>query len=685
MNPYLNVKNQYPKLYEAYERLDEYQKNAVLDNHQYLLVKAHFGSGKTLVLLQKILYLHIIKNIPLKRIFCLTFTNKAADEILERFKTFGLKYTSKDVRYFGTFHSLARKLLDDHLPLEQIGYKKGFTVLDEDDRNEYISQLITANNLNIKYQNKIVKRLQKYRKEKQVLYGSMRNEDDLVTLTKLLKKQKAKDNVMSFDDLIDHCVFLLKQNQASTLCDYILVDEFQDSDEKQVELIQLLTDTQTGIFAVGDTNQSIYTWRGSDPAIFTKFQKETEAHTIPLLVNYRSKTNILEVAKIFLEDDFQEDIIGSRGNGNPITIKKHYNPFNEALYLADRIKKIVENGDSYKDIGIFYRKQCMSQSLEEVFDEQAIPYEKSLRKNIRDIPVLHWFICLLKASINPYDTYSFNSALLNDKFGVFNNKTALKNAIDKSTMNSDVELLKKIRKFSDADVEIEDLYEYFNLDKYLKPNSADYEKNKDFINRFIHKFLAYRKTTTLRKNDFIHEFVNNAALYGAQIIDERLNMDKDSVKLMTIHAAKGLEFKHVFISGANDGTLPILNREFDYDTEEKRLFFVGITRAKDELEISYHTSPNQNGGYTSSSPSRFIEMIPEQLIKIVDKEAESVHIDSLVKKIQNRNEKKERTKIKHHKYGVGELIANENGILTVDFENYGEKKFMEALEKIEYL
>jgi DNA helicase-2/ATP-dependent DNA helicase PcrA len=573
------------------------------------------------------------------------------------------------VRYFGTFHSLARKLLDDYLPLEQIGYKKGFTILDESDHVDYISQLIARKNLNIKYKNKIVKRLQKYRNENQILYGSMRTEDDIVSLTKLLNKQKAKDNVMSFDDLIDNCVFLLNKNPNLSLCDFILNDEFQDSDERQVELIKLLTDTQTGIFAVGDTNQSIYAWRGSDPAIFNKFQKETNAYTVPLLINYRSKTNILEVAKMFLEDDFQEDIIGSRGNGNPITIKKHYNSFNEALYLADRIKKIVKEGDKYKDIGIFYRKQCMSQNFEQVFDEQGIPYEKSLRKNIRDIPILHWFICLLKASINPDDTYSFNSALL----------------IDNATLNSDTELLNKIRNFTNTNVEIEGLYDYFNLDKYLKPNSADYEKNKEYIYKFMDKFLAYRKTTTLQKNDFIHEFVNNAALYGAQIVDERLNMDKDSVKLMTIHAAKGLEFKYVFISGANDGTLPILNRDYDFNQEEKRLFFVGVTRAKDELEISYHTAPNQNGGYTISSPSRFIEMIPKHLIKIADEEAETVDIDNLVKKIRNRSEKKERRKIKHHKYGIGKLISNENGILTVEFENYGEKKFMEALENFDYL
>jgi len=687
MNPYRHVKDQYPKVYEAFEQLNDYQKAAVVDQHRILLLNAHVGSGKTTVLLHKILYWHLIYQLPLERLFALTFTNKAADELLERFKEFGVHYTDQAVRYFGTFHSLARKLLEHHLPLDQIGYQKGFTILSEEDRFEYINRLIALRQLTIKYPKRVIKRIERYKKEGQTLYGVMKYEDDLETLVSLLSKEKANDNVMSFDDLIDYSVSLLESNPALNLCDAIIIDEFQDSDTQQLQLIQLLTDSKTNLFAVGDPNQTIYTWRGSNPRIFDDFQRKTNAHTMSLPINYRSKSSILDVAKVFLDDQHPEEIKGNRGSGNPITIKKHYNDFQEALYLAEKIKEMVAGDSRYNDIGIFYRKQCMAQSFEQVFETEGIPYEKSLRKNIRDIPVLHWFICLLKSCMNPHDSHSLNTVLLDDHFGPFPNKTAMKKALE--TPDREHPLISRIQTFTQTDVALDDLYDYFDLDKALKPNSADYEENKDYIVRFIEKFKAYWTTSTLDKNAFIKEFINNATLYGAQIIDERLNMDQDSVKLMTLHASKGLEFKHVFISGANDGIIPMLNHHYDYDNEEMRLFFVGITRAKDKVEISYHISPTHGGHFALSAPSRFIDMIPDSLKRLVDQVAKPVDFNQLIQKIRNKRkqqtEEKPVPKVRHEKYGVGKLVSKENGRITVDFEDYGEKKFMEDFVKLEYL
>lgn len=275
------------------ERLNEYQKEAVLDESHACVVNANVGSGKTTVLISKIIYLHYAKNISYKDMIVLTFTNKAAGEIKERLTSSDSSISMEELESFGTFHSVALHLLRSVLPVEKLGYAKDFLVIEPDEEMDIALQIIQEEKLHIKYKNRLKKRLEQEQKVS-------RYNDDILKLIQLLKEEKIKQNKMSFSDLLQNVNTLLDDYKTGP--EWIIIDEVQDSDKLQLDFIDKLKSADTRLFAVGDPNQVIYSWRGSSLNVFYTLKKKYNAKELSLPINYRSSTSILEAAKCFLQD-----------------------------------------------------------------------------------------------------------------------------------------------------------------------------------------------------------------------------------------------------------------------------------------------------------------------------------------------------------------------------------------------
>ena len=691
------------------ERLNEYQKEAVLDESEACIVNANVGSGKTTVLISKIIYLHYAKNISYKDMIVLTFTNKAANEIKERLIASDNSIQSEELEGFGTFHSVALNFLKSVLPVENLRYTKDFLVIEPEEELNIAMGIIQEEKLKIKYKNRLKKRLEQAMLIEKEEEKVSRYEDDIFKLVEILKEEKIKQNKMSFSDILKNANILLEEHKIEPK--WIVIDEVQDSDKLQLNFIDKLKSVSTRLFAVGDPNQVIYSWRGSYLNVVYTLKHKYNARELSLPINYRSSSFILEAARSFQQNG--DSLVGAREHGNRIIVKNHYNPFNEACYLADKIKEIHNSGVSYKEIAIFYRLQEQSQVLEDVFFKNQIPHEVSLKKTIGDIPVLNWVIKLFRVCVNTNDLSSAIFVLSNKNYGERMTEKAAKNIVKEQNIIKS-ELLEKIYEFVKKASEFtksEEIYNYFEFDKYIRPTSATYVEDKESISSLLDIIMEYVKEKQMSFISGFREFINSSALYGVNILKKDINSDTDSVKLMTLHASKGLEFSHVFIIGVNYGLIPLHTRDME-EEEEQRLFFVGITRAKDYLELSYYTNPDYQRA--ASGESRYINMIPQKLIENDKAQSGNVSLQELKKQIQEaKNEGKKEEKadetvveagsqqeetaivelvnevtiknVSHKKYGMGKVLKEDDMMIEVEFENYGVKEFIKAFSELEFL
>ncbi|MFW5556259.1 MAG: 3'-5' exonuclease, partial [Roseburia inulinivorans] len=508
------------------QRLNEYQKAAVFDESSACLVNANVGSGKTTVLITKVMYLHYEKRIPYEKMVVLTFTNKAADEIKERLYALEPEISEKQLWGFGTFHSVCLTMLKKMLPVENLGYTKEFMVMDPDEELEMAEQLILTYQLKTKYQ----------------------------------------------------------------------------------------------------------------------------ATELTLPVNYRSSSEILAVARCFMQQG--GTLQGGRESGDKIQIRNMYDPFQEADYLAGRIRELHASGLPYGEMAIFYRLQNQSEIFEHVFEKEGIPFEVSLKRTVKDIPVLDWLIRVLRFSVNPKDKNSGIVALADKRYGLGMSVKEAEKAIDSlcesrkmqiETSQSERQKIKSdIRRqmrgfsqeyFNAQSTTAEDLWNYFSLENHLHPTTASYVEDRTCVMDFLERMTTYQKEQQKNVVEGFSEFLNMASLYGTNILKKEIHNENDTVKLMTLHASKGLEFSHVFITGVNYGLIPLQTKSFEEEEEEQRLFFVGITRAKEHLELSYYTSPGQYRA--APGPSRYLRMIPGNLIEGQEKDRESsaTHLQDLKRQI----------------------------------------------------
>ena len=709
------------------QRLNEYQKAAVFDESNACLVNANVGSGKTTVLITKVMYLHYEKQIPYEQMVVLTFTNKAADEIKERLYALEPEITEEQLWGFGTFHSVCLTMLKKMLPVENLGYTKEFMVMDPDEELGMAEQLILTYQLKIKYKNRLKKRLEQ---------KNSKYQDDIEKLKALLKEEKRRQDKMTFDELLENTCNLVKMSeQKMDDISWIIVDEVQDSDEKQLELIDCLKKPQTCFFAVGDPNQVIYSWRGSAFHIFYQLKTKYQATELTLPVNYRSSSEILAVAHCFMQQG--GTLQGGRESGDKIQIRNMYDPFQEADYLAGRIRELHASGLPYREMAIFYRLQNQSEIFENVFEKEGIPFEVSLKKTVKDIPVLDWLIKVLRFSVNPKDKSSGIAVLADKKYGDGMSVKEAEKTINilSETRKTQIEILKSENAKSGSDIcekmlefskvyaskQValpEDLWNYFSLENHLHPTTASYVEDRICVMDFLEHMTTYQKEQQKNVVEGFSEFLNMASLYGTNILKKEIHNENDTVKLMTLHASKGLEFSHVFITGVNYGLIPLQTKSFEEEEEEQRLFFVGITRAKEHLELSYYTSPGQYRA--APGPSRYLRMIPGNLIEGQEKDRESsaTHLQDLKRQIlaergehrelqeagkisggknpsENTGTKNisvgnetvttEKRRVRHPKYGTGSVVREDDMMITVDFDDYGEKELMKMFGGLEEL
>lgn len=741
-------------------KLNPYQKEAVLDESPVCLVNANVGSGKTTVLTAKVRYLCEQKGVAPKDLMVLTFTNKAANEIRERLED--LIGKEEDL-WFGTFHSVALRMLQTILPVEELGYTKEFQVCIPEEEMQMAQQLITEQNLQIKYKNRLKKRLDQSRQKsgrKPKDYG-----DDFERLCTLLEEEKKKQNKMTYEELILHTGQLLQSHPEIPRPLWLIIDEVQDCDQIQLDLLDSLMGKDSHLFAVGDPNQVIYSWRGSAFQIFFQLKNRYQARELSLPINYRSSGTILSAARRFLQNG--STLEGVKDEGGKVQIRKQYDPFQEAEDLAARIRELHMQGIPYHEIGILYRLQNQSALLEQVLTRNGIPVHVAVKEKMKDIPVVQWFFHVLRFCVNHSDTTSGVEALCNKTYGEgWTTKKALQQIRrweTEETLPKDSPLFSGMVNVQEdvfVTATTDQLWERFSLDRYLMPSRAGYREDKV---RIMGIFAGIREKGSVR------EFLNDVALYGIPLLysvgktnpvaENQITEDlttncsntedfdgkeqtyigivkkekfreeaEDAVQLMTLHASKGLEFTCVFIIGVNDGLLPLRGTGFEQEEEERRLFFVGMTRAKEQLELSYYTSPDGYG--ILPGPGKYLKIFPKDLIEGLDepKYAEgsaAEHLQAMKRQILQareertlqmpeedfrtispeidvekpdtdpcRHEEKEENpaksatnhtdadsaanqpRVAHEKYGVGTVISENEDTITIRFDDYGEKELL---------
>lgn len=682
-----------------WERLNPYQREAVTDENKACLVSANVGSGKTTVLTAKILYLHEVKHVSYRNMVVLTFTNRAAAEIRERLVNADPSVTPEETEGFGTFHGVALGLLKKRLPVETLGYTKDFMVMEPDEELELAHALIAEKKLTIKYKNRLRKRLAEAERVSAAREGAVSSQDDLEILAELLAEERLRRNKMTFSDLMKNACLLMAKEEGAEDIQWVIVDEVQDCDGKQLELIDCFMTDRAKLFAVGDPNQVIYSWRGSAFNLFYTLKKRYQAAELSLPVNYRSSSEILEAARCFQQNGGA--LKGTRGCGEKIVVKNHYNSFQEACYLADRIRELRRQGIPFSEIAVFYRLQSQSKVLEDVFTKNEIPYEVAVKTGIHEIPVLEWLLRLLRFLADPADRSAAVFVLSSREYGVGISAKKAEKALEKAEVPGLFEKMVSFVRNGAGIKEANAFYEYFDLDDALKPNAASYEEDKANVRRFLDRMFAFMKVKELKFPEGLREFLNSAALYGTdrELLPETDGDGESRVKLMTLHASKGLEFSHVFIIGVNHGLIPLRTKGPDGEEEERRLFFVGITRARNYLELSWYTNPDLFG--VMAGESRYIRMIPSELVQGQETEMRTgaANLQELRRQVQMAKENGEKMEemesvsasasaeilVRHETYGCGKVVEEDDTMITVEFEGYGRKEFIRAFTCLEIL
>lgn len=622
--------------------LNPRQQEAVMAINGPLLILAGPGSGKTKVLTHRLAYL-IANKIPPQNILAMTFTNKAADEM--KIRTIKL-LAPLDARhltgFIGTFHSFCLKILRKEI--DKLGYKKSFVIYDEDDQLNLMKEVVKNAEIN-QDQFPAKKALSVISSLKNETIDYKTYEDNAQeyfekTIARIYKAYQAslkQNNALDFDDLIILTVKLF-QDFPNVLkfyqeeYKYIMVDEYQDTDPSQYKLIKLLSSKYKNICVVGDDAQSIYSFRNADFRNILNFEKDyPRAKVVTLDQNYRSTQNILDVAsKLISKNVYQKpkNLWTENPSGPPISIVGTWDEKSEAEFIVKKIKEFIGQGYKLHDFAVFYRTNAQSRAVEEEFIKNNIPYKLIgairfyQRKEIKDIVSYLKYIAIgdaisLKRIIN-IPTRGIGKITLDrivrsgvekiaaekPEVGIFYKfiqkakEIALKNPLTK--------LLKFILQETDYQNYLKKTYGDNELQAGLSEDEARWQNVEELIN----VGAEYDK---LPAPDGLKEFLEKTALLSDA---DEIQNNKEVVHLMTLHTAKGLEFPVIFIIGCEEGILPhsrsLLN-PLDIE-EERRLFYVGITRSKIHLHLILSQRRTSWGSKEANMPSRFLSEIPEHLI-----------------------------------------------------------------------
>lgn len=680
---------------EILKDLNEQQKHAVESDAKHLLILAGAGTGKTRAITSKIIHLIKNKNISPNNIIAVTFTNKAANEMKERVQ----KYIKEKAPLIKTFHSFGAYLL--RIEAFAAGRSNNFQIYDADDSKKAVLEIIRKFDYSKSEAGKIHKWIQNFKQNVENHESIKFKNDAYKEIYNEYNKYLLSSNCFDYEDLIlEPCKIFSKYpeilSKYQNRFKYILVDEYQDTNRSQFKLIKLLTGKDNHIMVVGDEDQSIYKFRGADINNILSFEENfSDTKIIRMEENYRSTGNILITANALIKNNslrLGKNLFTGLESGNKIKFFEAFNDFDEAEKILYLIEK---NNMKFKDTVILYRTNNQSRSFEQVFNKEKIPYlvfgsiTFFEREEIKDaISILRWLV-------NPKDKIAFTRFINKPSRGI-GSKT-LMTFFDESEKYQDIlESLKRINDFNNISKKAkdsfndifeifkdrEDLIEKDSIDKLLihylhKLGLWEYYEEKDneentekIIN--LTEFIKSLENRGKGKNAVLS--LLEEVVLVSPIDEDRNNGEK--IKLMTIHNAKGLEFENVFIAGMEEGLFPHRNSiDLEDYEEERRLFYVAITRAKSNLTISLCRKRNLFGSENFQEPSQFLRELP---MEILDKNNFRYDEDNLSKK--KETDFTIGDIVRHKDYGKGRIIMLKyqggHYYVAVDFFDHSIKEFI---------
>ena len=686
---------------DIFKDLNTQQESAVKHMDGPCLVVAGAGSGKTRVLTSRIVNL-INNGVRPQNILAITFTNKAASEMRERLIRFGV--VGADQVFVGTFHQFGLKVIRENL--DKCGLDRNFSIVDSDDVISIIKKILKEHNYDPKQvspsyiKNRISFIKNEVLTDKDIsVYFSSNNEQIALDVYREYEGVLKNNNSVDFDDLLLIPTKLFKSDDEvldsyQEHFKYILIDEYQDTNEVQYQMTKLLSSKYRNLFAVGDPDQSIYMFRGANYKNILNFERDyPDAKIFPLLINYRSTQSILNAANGVISHNIErkeKDLSSVLGIGEKIKFTSSYDEKHEITLVVEEIKKLLDKGYDYKDIAIFYRTNAQSRVVEEGIVKSNIPYKIVgsfyfySRKEIKDL------ICYLRLIVNPHDDISLRRVINVPKRGIgdkyindLENKARKENismfdAINDSKGQTFKDIILKLQK----DSEILSLTEL--IDKILDETGIkkDLESDESLENELrLDNLNEFKSITTTFENktgsNSVSDFLEEISLVAD--IEEHRKKD-NAITIMTRNSAKGLEFKVVFIVGMEDGIFPHQNSFCEPGglEEERRLCYVGITRAKEKLYLSNARKRMLYGKENLTIPSRFLKEIPEDLIEITSSSVkEDKKIDKTKMFYEDDQEYKVGQVVMHDIYGKGIVVGVEDKFISIAFnKNYGIKKLM---------
>lgn len=630
--------------------LNDKQKEAVLETEGPCLVIAGAGSGKTKVLTHKIAYLMQEKNVKPWNILAITFTNKAANEMKERVEKL-VGDIAKDM-WIGTFHAICVRILRRFI--DRIGFTSSFIIFDTSDQRTLVKQCLKQLNVDDKMLNDraVLSAISNAKNEmlEPDMYKMRTNnevrKEIIAQVYELYQKRLRENNAIDFDDIINYTIKILSENPDvleyySQKFEYVLVDEYQDTNKAQFTLVTIMAARHGNITVVGDNDQGIYSFRGADISNILNFEKDFPGtKIIKLEQNYRCTQNILDAANAVIkhnETKYDKKLWTQNGEGGKISIYKGNDEYDEANFIVENINRLRrEEYMTYNDFAVLYRMNSQSRSIEDILRRENIPYKIIgglkfyERKEIKDT------IAYLRLIQNPADNLSLTRIINEPKRGI--GKTSL-DKVQELAIQTDTSMYEVIKRADEFglnrvfvnsrefisqieelmakknDISISDLIkETLNKTGYTKAledeNTTEAETRLENIDEFLTVAMEFEDESA---DNSLEEFLESITL--SSDIDNADDQE-DSVTLMTLHSAKGLEFPVVFLVGMEEGVFPGYKsigepKELE---EERRLCYVGITRAKQNLFISCARQRTIFGSTSCNQVSRFVKEIPKELL-----------------------------------------------------------------------
>ena len=737
------------------ETLNPAQREAVEKTEGPVLILAGAGSGKTRVLTTRIAHLVEDKGVQDANILAITFTNKAANEMRERVEE-TLGYDTKDM-WISTFHSCCVRIL--RKDINKIGYNRSFVIYDSADQVTLVKDCLKELNLSDKvFEPKVIISTISGAKDKlyspqqfKAMHLSDNRMSKIADIYALYQDRLKRNSALDFDDLIYKTVELFKENPDvlefyRNRFKYIMVDEYQDTSKAQYELIKLLAKEHQNICVVGDDDQSIYGWRGADIRNILEFERDyDDVHIVKLEQNYRSTQIILDAANTVISNNIErkrKKLWSEKKDGELIKIQLSEDEICESDFVADMIAKISrEQNRPYRDFAVLYRANAQARPVEDALNRSQIPYniyggtKFYERKEIKDL------VAYLRVIQNPQDDISLKRIINVPRRGIglrtiekIEDRASLKQESMYSVLidiESNSEISTKARKSISEFVDIigtlrtiKEVYPVSKLiekvlettgylDELSKDKSEEAQDRIDNLKEFISIAIEFEQNS---EEQDLETFLTGVALTSEASEEEQ----DDKVSLMTIHTSKGLEFPVVFLVGMEEGLFPISRAvrsmsESDIE-EERRLCYVGITRAKEVLYMSLTQKRTLYGKTNPSIQSRFMEELPKECIEklnkmdkeltyskanynVLDKykqkymsnmnkSAVATQVKATVKdstKETNPEDIKLGSKVHHPKFGVGTVVSVIGSDVTIAFEQQGIKKINKEYTTLDVL